>query len=227
MPICRLGVRLTTVELVAPLLLPPPPPPPRPPPPRRRRRRRRRRRCLHRCRRLARPPRRREWRCADAPTSPSSLAVESSRTSRRLRRARRRRRRPSPPGQPDTRPSRPPSWPRARAPACNGGRDHQHAIGGPSACNRGTISMQSASILATLLLALLGARLALLLDGEEHGPELGEPFWLDGRDALHEPDQRDGRIIRWHSDAFDCNQEAIKRQSGGNQEHSGGTLLHS
>jgi hypothetical protein len=39
--------------------------------------------------------------------------------------------------------------------------------------------MQSASILATLLLALLGARLALLLDGEEHGPELGEPFWLD------------------------------------------------
>jgi len=78
--------------------------------------------------------------------------------------------------------------------------------------------MQSASILATLLLALLGARLALLLDGEEHGPELGEPFWLDGRDALHEPDQRDGRIIRWHSDAFDCNQEAIRRQSGGNQE---------
>ena len=50
---------------------------------------------------------------------------------------------------------------------------------GPSACNLGTISMQSASILATLLLALLGARLALLLDGEEHGPELGEPFWLD------------------------------------------------
>ena len=78
--------------------------------------------------------------------------------------------------------------------------------------------MQSASILATLLLALLGARLALLLDGEEHGPELGEPFWLDGRDALHEPDQRDRRIIRWHSDAFDCNQEAIRRQSGGNQE---------
>ena len=87
--------------------------------------------------------------------------------------------------------------------------------------------MQSASILATLLLALLGARLALLLDGEEHGPELGEPFWLDGRDALHEPEQRDGRIIRWHSDAFDCNQEAIRRQSGGNQEairrQSGGT----